>query len=110
MKVIQKEGYKILEDEKQDVSEYAAYLKSQHHLFRNDNVVIDILKYGELQMEELLLFLELSNEHRKGKRSFVVANDAINIDMVPEELIVVPTLMEAADVIQMEEIERDLGF
>jgi len=61
-------------------------------------------------MEELLLFLELSNEHRKGKKSFVIANDAINIEKVPEELIIVPTLMEAGDVIQMEEVERDLGF
>jgi hypothetical protein len=29
---------------------------------------------------------------------------------VPEELLVVPTLTEAEDIIQMEEIERDLGF
>lgn len=110
MKIKEKEGYKILKDEKENVKEFASFLKSHHKIFRNDNVVIDILKYGELKMEELLLFLELSNEHRKGKKSFIIANDAINIDKVPEELVVVPTLMEAADIIQMEEIERDLGF
>lgn len=110
MKVTDKEGYKILEDEKEDVKDFASFLKAHHHVFRGDNVVVDILKYGELNLEDLLLFLELSNEHRKGKKSFVIANDAINIDQVPEELVVVPTLMEAEDVIQMEEIERDLGF
>lgn len=110
MKVTKKEGYKILEDEKDDVKDFASFLTSHHKAFRRDNVVIDILKYGELSIEELLLFLELSNEHRQGKKSFVIANDVINVDRVPEELTVVPTLMEAEDVIQMEEIERDLGF
>lgn len=110
MKVTDKEGYKILEDEKDDVKDFASFLTSHHYIFKSDNVVIDILKYGELKMEELLLFLELSNQHRKGKKSFIIANDTINIDKVPEELLVVPTLMEAGDVIEMEEIERDLGF
>lgn len=110
MKVTEKEGYKIFADEKDDVEQFAAFLKSIHSSFKSDNVVIDILKYGELQLNELLRFLELSNVHRKGKRSFVIANDAINIEKVPEELLVVPTLQEAEDIIQMEEIERDLGF
>lgn len=110
MKVIEKEGYKILRDEKEDVKDFVGFLKSKHENFKNDNVIIDILKYGELQLQELLSFLDLSNEHRKGKRSFVIVNDAINIDTVPQELVVVPTLREAEDVIQMEKIERDLGF
>lgn len=110
MKVTEKERYRILEDEKDDVRDFASFLSSHHKMFRKDNVVIDILKYGELSLEDLLLFLDLSNQHRKGKKSFVIANDVINVDRVPEELIVVPTLMEAEDVIQMEEIERDLGF
>ena len=110
MKVTEKEGYRIFADEKDDVSEFASFLQSIHNKFKDDNIVVDILKYGELRLEELLNFLELSNEHRKGKRSFVIANDAINIDKVPEELVVVPTLQEAEDIIQMEEIERDLGF
>lgn len=110
MKIIEKEGYKILKDEKEGVKDFASFLRSNHKAFRDDNVVVDILKYGELKLDELLLFLELSNEHRRGKRSFIIANDTINIDKVPEELVVVPTIMEAADIIQMEEIERDLGF
>ena len=110
MIVIEKEGYKILKDEKDDVTEYASFLEAHHKSFKNDNVVVDILKYGELSLQELLNFLELSNRHRQGKRSFVLANDTINIDQVPEELIVVPSLEEAGDIIQMEEIERDLGF
>lgn len=110
MKVIEKDSYKILRDEKNDVKDFASFLEHQHKIFEDDNVVVDILKYGELSLEELLTFLKLSNKHRKNKRSFVIVNDTINIDRVPEELLVVPTLQEAEDIIQMEEIERDLGF
>ncbi|MFD0975349.1 ribonuclease Z [Salinimicrobium gaetbulicola] len=110
MTVIEKDSYKILRDDKDDVKGFASYLQNSHSSFKNDNVVVDILKYGSLSLEELLAFLELSNEHRNNKRSFVLVNDTINIDHVPEEILVVPTLQEAEDVIQMEDIERELGF
>ena len=110
MKVIEKENYLILRDEKGDVKKFPSYLEQQYDKFRDNNLVVDILRHGELELEELLMFLKLSNRHRKNKHSFVIANDAINIDRVPDELVVVPTLREAEDIIQMEELERDLGF
>lgn len=110
MKIIEKENYKIFQDEKEDVRDFANFLERSHDRFQEDNVVVDISKYGALSLEELLAFLKLSNTHRKGKHSFVIVNDTINIDRVPEELVVVPTMQEAEDMIQMEEIERDLGF
>ena len=65
---------------------------------------------SELTLEQLLFFLPVSNEHRSNKRSFVILNDALNPDDIPQEIIVVPTLIEAGDIIEMEEIERKLGF
>lgn len=110
MKITQKENYLILEDEKDDVKSFASFLDYKYDTIKNDNLVIDILKYGQLSLEELLSFLELSDKHRTAGKSFVIVNDTINIDSVPDELAVVPTLREAGDLIQMEEIERDLGF
>lgn len=110
MKTTKKENYLILEDEKDDVKSFASFLESIYDSIKKDNLVIDILKYGELSLEELLTFLKLSDKHRKAKKSFVIVNDTINIAHVPDELSVVPTLREAGDVIEMEEIERDLGF
>lgn len=110
MKTEQKDNYIILRDEKEDVVDFANYLTSIQNQFKKDNVVIDIQKYGELTLDELLKFLNLSFTHRKGKKSLVIVNDTINIDAVPEEIHVVPTLQEAEDLIGLEEIERDLGF
>lgn len=110
MKTIRKENYIILRDEKEDVKNFAVFLQSVYDQFENDNLVIDMLKYEDLRLDDLLEFLPLSNRHRKKKGSFIIVNDSMEVDLVPEELIVVPTLPEAEDVIQMEDIERDLGF
>ena len=110
MKIEKKENYLLISDDKDSVTDFTSRLTTNHHEFESENVVINILEYGELELEELLGFLELSNIHRANKKSFVIANDAISIDKIPEELFVVPTLREAEDVIQMEELERELGF
>lgn len=110
MKTEKKDNYIILRDEKDDVIDFSNYLTQIQNRFNSDNVVIDITKYGQLTLKELLSFLKLSNQHRKSKKSLVIVNDTINIDEVPEELQVVPTLQEAEDLIGLEEIERDLGF
>ncbi|HET8753191.1 MAG TPA: ribonuclease Z [Salinimicrobium sp.] len=110
MKILDKDFYKIIKPKEVGVKEFLQELESKNENFRQENLVIDLLKFKELSVNDLLLFLPLSNQHRSNKRSFVIVNDALNIDEVPEEMLVVPTLLEAEDIIQMEEIERDLGF
>lgn len=105
-----KDNYCIVTDDKNDVKGFANYLTNvAYDELKNQHIVVNLLKYGKLTLEELLLFLKLSNTHRKAKKSFVIVNDTITIDQVPDELAVVPTLREAADFIQMEDLERDFG-
>jgi len=78
--------------------------------YQKNNIAIDLLKNNNFSLEELLLFLPFSDEIRAKKKSFVIINDAINPDDIPDEILVVPTLQEAKDIIEMEEIERELGF
>lgn len=111
MKITNFPTYVVLEDEQQDVKNFASFIEDQVlKNYKGQNVVVDLLQYDNLQLDELLLFLKTSNAHRKEKNSFVIVNDGINIDDIPAELIVVPTLQEAGDIVEMEEIERDLGF
>lgn len=111
MKIENHPNFVVLEDEKNDISDFASFIGLQiPSKYKKQNVVLNLLKYDSLKLFELLLFLKVSNIHRKTKQSFVIVNDAISIDEVPYEMIVVPTLQEAEDIIEMEEIERDLGF
>ena len=110
MQSIEKENYTILKDEKDDPKDFASFINRILDQFKSKNLVIDLQKYGKMTLEELLCYLKPSLNHYKNKRSFIIINDTINIDDVPEELRVVPTPQEAEDMVQMEEIERDLGF
>ena len=111
MKVDKFENYIVLTDERNHIGKFASYLEHKVPVsYETDHLVLDLLKYKELTLEQLLLFLKLSSYQRGGSHSFVIVTEAIDIDDIPEEFVVVPTLQEAADIIDMEEIERDLGF
>lgn len=111
MKIENHSNFVVLTDDDTDIQSFATFLTGQvSKNFKGQNVVVNLVKYNELELPDLLLFLETSNSHRKTKQSFVIVNTAIEIDDIPAEMIVVPTLQEAGDIIEMEEIERDLGF
>ncbi len=111
MKISNFDNFVILEDEQNNLEKFASFLEFQiSKKFKGQNVVIDLSKNSGLQLEELLLFLKISNLHRTSKHSFVLVNDTMNPDDIPTEMTVVPTLQEAEDIIEMEAIERELGF
>lgn len=110
MEITRKENYNILEDKSRSVADFATYLSKNHSQFENDNVVINVLKKGNLDSKDLLVFLEISNLHRMQKKSFVIASNPVAVETLPDDLIVAPTLREAEDIVNMEELERELGF
>ncbi len=111
MKIENHQNFVVLEDEKDDIVDFASFIEDQVTTkYKGQNVVLNLLKYDSLELPQLLKFLKTSNVHRKTKQSFVIVNNAMETDEIPYEMIVVPTLQEAGDIIEMEEIERDLGF
>ena len=103
--------FTVLKDQKDGIKDFAKFLThTVPTRFKDQNLIIDLLSYANLSLDQLLLFIELSNQHRISKHSFVIVNNALDPDILPNEIMVVPTLLEAQDVIEMEEIERDLGF
>ncbi len=63
-----------------------------------------------MDIKGIKTFSDLSKKHKKAKKSFVIVAENIDFNDVPASMLVVPTLLEAHDMIEMEEIERDLGF
>ena len=66
--------------------------------------------FKNLTKNDVLEFYQLSNMHRALKKSFVLVTDKVSYEEVPDAIHVVPTLQEAKDIIEMEEIERDLDL
>ena len=85
-------------------------LESAYDAIKADNLIINLFSFKTLTAGDILEFLQLSNQHRHINKSFVLVSEKVSYDEVPEEICLVPTLQEAKDIIEMEEIERDLGL
>ena len=100
----------IITQEKATIIELVKKIQSLYPKFKNDNIIVALSTLNALGTQDILEFLELSNNHRAKNHSFVIVTDKVSIDEVPDEIVVVPTTQEAYDIIEMEEMERDLGF
>lgn len=111
MKVTKHETFYLLQDDYKDTKSFGEYLsRVVPERYADQQLVVDLTLYSQITLGHLLHFLEVSNAHRANKNSFVFICDAIDVDEIPLEMVVVPTLIEAGDIIEMENIERDLGF
>ena len=99
----------IFSDEKTFSDFYNSFL-IENKKFQKENLIIVISDNFSPSLEEFLLFLKLSKQKKESGKSFVMVNANIDIDDFPDYFNIVPTLQEAEDVIEMEAIERELGF
>lgn len=100
----------VITQEKVSIVELVKKLAIIYSRYENDNIIINLTTIAKMSTSDVIEFLQLSNRHRGANHSFVIVTNRIEIDDSPDELVIVPTLQEAYDIIEMEEIERDLGF
>ncbi|MEO8254778.1 MAG: ribonuclease Z [Flavobacterium sp.] len=111
MKVDQKGHTIVIKDTQGDFTSFLMKVTHQYKSYENSNIIIDLSSYKEeLPVNDLKLFLPLSKKHKKTKKSFIVVVADFDYNALPAKFTVVPSLLEAHDIIDMEEIERDLGF
>jgi len=103
-------NYTHIKPDTKSVAEFFIDFKNRYREFKNINLIIDFSEEFNIKIEELTLFLKLSKQHLENGTSFVLICKGINIDKIPDELNIVPTLTEAIDILEMDAIERDLGF
>ncbi|UUV21254.1 ribonuclease Z [Flavobacterium sp. CBA20B-1] len=108
MKVKEKNNIVVFKKSSEDFADFAEKIMDQPNVFKGKNIIIDLEEIA-LRPSEIIPFEPLAVLQKKQKKSFVIVAD-IDFDEVSEEIIVVPTLQEGFDIIEMEEIERDLGF
>ena len=100
----------IIAQEKASVKTLVNNIEKTYEKYKNYHLIVRLSRLEKFSLEDIIEFLRLSNNHRGDNKSFVIVTDQVDLDQMPDELVVVPTLQEAYDIIEMEEIERDLGF
>ena len=100
----------IITQEKATTVELVKKIQALYPKFKSNNIIVSLTTLNKVSLSEIVEFLQLSNMHRASKQSFVIVTNKMNLDEVPDEIVVVPTMQEAYDIIEMEEMERDLGF
>ncbi|WP_353151149.1 ribonuclease Z [Flavobacterium sp.] len=110
MKVEQKGNTVTIKDTESSFDVFLQKLTEQYNSFKSVNLIIDITHDKSFEISNLKQFSDLAKTYKKNKKSFVVVATAIDFNKVPTSITTVPSLLEAHDIIEMEEIERDLGF
>jgi hypothetical protein len=110
MKVTAKGHTIIIKDTEGDITAFLEKLNDQYNSFKDHNLILDISHDKTVGVKSIKIFSDLSKKHKKAKKSLVLVIENIDFNKVPQSIIVVPTQLEAQDLIEMDEIERDLGF
>ena len=100
----------IITQEKATIVELVKKIQTLYPKFKNNNIIVSLSSLNKFGLQDIVEFLEISNTHRATNQSFVIVSDKIDAELVPDEIVVVPTIQEAYDIIEMDEMERDLGF
>lgn len=110
MIVTKNKKYTLIKPTQISVAQFFEEFKGRYPEFNGEHVIIDFSDKINIEIKEIFLFLKLSVQHRKNGTSFVLVCKGISVDDLPDELNVVPTFNEALDILEMDAIERDLGF
>ncbi len=100
----------IITQERATIIELVSSIENKYDQIKGDNIIVKLFTVKDINEAAINDFLSISKKHKLSKKSFVIVSDAISYENAPEELSITPTIQEAHDIIEMEEIERDLDF
>ena len=110
MKIDQKGNISVINDTAGDLVSFVMKLTHEYKSFEKQHLIIDLSTFEALTNKQVESLLSLSKIHKKSKKSFVIVTKNFDFNAVSDKLSIVPTIAEAQDIIEMENIERDLGF
>lgn len=88
---------------------FSSFVKNNTN-FKNVNVILDFSEIINIDLNKILLFSPICEAHKNNNKSFVIVCEGLEFDKIPDEIVAVPTFKEAEDIIEIEDIERDLGI
>jgi hypothetical protein len=110
MQLNKKNTYTLITSDENSFSEFYDSFLIEEKKIQKENIILQVSNNINTTNKDFLLFLDIAVQKKENGTSFVIVNTEINIDSFPENLNIAPTLQEAEDILEMEAIERDLGF
>ena len=102
--------YTVLTSDEHSFTDFFESFSATLSDIENEHVIVELSENLNSSFEQISLFLDYAVAHKSNGTSFAVVCSGVDIDLFPETFNIVPTLTEAIDVLEMEAIERDLGF
>lgn len=96
-----------------DENSFAAFYKAcqnKKNSFKNKNIIIVVPDTFDQKNKDISSFLVYAEKKKENGTSFIVVDHTAKIEDFPETFNIAPTLQEAEDILEMEIIERELGF
>lgn len=100
----------VVTQEAVSIQTFSHRFEEAYPKLKNDNIILNLLSISNVSAKDLLEFSPFNKSHKKAKKSFVIVSGTVNFNEVDDALVVVPTLREAYDIVEMDEIERDLDL
>ena len=99
----------ILSPETTDISLFVNDLETNYSDYLSKHIIVDLSSLNP-QVDEVEQFQSIQDQHIANNKSFVIIVKDFDFNEATEGLNIVPTLQEAYDIIEMDDIQRDLGF
>jgi protein-disulfide isomerase-like protein with CxxC motif len=110
MIVDKKEKYFLISSDEHSLKAFQNSFFKKMDDFKKAHVILQISEEINIENKEFSLFLKIAHQKQQESTSFIIVNSVVDIEMFPETINIVPTLQEAEDILEMEIIERSLGF
>jgi hypothetical protein len=110
MQIKEATNYTLISSDEDSFKEFQKSVFKNIKDFDKNHLILQISEELSIDKKDFLLFLKIAEQKKENGTSFVVLNASVNADDFAESLNIVPTLQEAEDILEMETIERELGF
>lgn len=110
MQIKETTNYTLISSDEKSLKEFQKLVFEKINNFEKKHLILHISEELNIEKKDFLLFLTVAEKKKENGTSFVIFNTSVNSDNYPEHLNIVPTLQEAEDILEMEAIERELGF
>ncbi|NCT10007.1 MAG: hypothetical protein GW772_08020 [Flavobacteriia bacterium] len=110
MIITKRKKYTLISSDEDSFSDFFSSFLVKKNDFEKEHLVVLISDNIIANEKDFISFLDFSEKKKENGTSFVIVNSTINIDDFPDNFNIVPTIIEAEDILEMEEIERELEF